>query len=226
MGLVAISSSIEDYLKTIYALKQDGLVATTGLIAEKLSVAPASVTGMVKKLESAIPPLAERHPGEGVDLTGEGRLAALRTLRRHRLIEQFLMEVLHYPWDEVHEEADRLEHVISPLFEERLAMLLGQPEFDPHGDPIPDADLNLPPTPFTELAKLEEGDQAIVRRIRRDEPEMLRYLAQVGLLPGARVVILQQAGLSQSIRLQVGLVETSIGEDLGRSIWVEKEDRR
>jgi DtxR family Mn-dependent transcriptional regulator len=220
-----LSGSVEDYLKAIYKLTEEGTPATTGRIAERLDVAPASVTGMVKKLESASPPLAEREARSAVHLTKDGRRAALQTVRRHRLLEQFLLEVLHYRWDEIHDEAERLEHVVSQLFVERLALLLGDPEFDPHGDPIPDADLNVPACRFQRLADLGPGDTAIVRRIRDDRPELLRYLAGVGLRPGVRITVETISPLSETIQVDVDNQDVTIGLNVGEVILVAPAPR-
>lgn len=220
-GNPELSASVDDYLKTIYKLTDEGLPATTGRIAEMLSVAPASVTGMIKRLEGTSPPLAARKARSGVRLTEDGRRAALRTVRRHRLLEQFLLEVLDYRWDEIHDEADRLEHAVSPVFVKRIAHLLGEPEFDPHGDPIPDAELNVPPHQFQLLIDVTEGHSAIVRRIRDDKPELLRYLSSIGLRPGAEVQVDFVNSLAGTIQLRVGDQAVTIGVPIGEVILVE-----
>ena len=139
----SISQATGDYLKTIYELTREHGRASTNQIAESLQVTPASVTGMIKKLASADPPLVDYQKHQGVLLTEEGKKAALEIVRHHRLLEMFLHEKLGYEWDEVDAEADRLEHFISEEFEERIAQSLGNPQFDPHGDPIPTRDLYL-----------------------------------------------------------------------------------
>ena len=143
------SQSVEDYLKAVYELTREAERASTNGLAEYLDVAAASVTGMLQKLAESEPPLLEYRKHRGVQLTKEGEKVALETIRHHRLLELFLHEILGYDWDEVHEEADRLEHFISERFEERIAAALGNPQHDPHGDPIPGADLSLPEAPQT-----------------------------------------------------------------------------
>ncbi|MEJ2757300.1 MAG: metal-dependent transcriptional regulator [Anaerolineales bacterium] len=156
-----LTQSIEDYLKAIFELTQkDGRASTTQL-AEYLNVTPASVTGMIKKLSTTTPPLLEYKKHRGVILTSQGRDVALEILRHHRLLELFLHKVLDYPWDEVDEEADRLEHVISEKFEDRIAKALGNPEYDPHGDPIPTKELVIPDITHTPLSILRPGQSAI-----------------------------------------------------------------
>jgi DtxR family Mn-dependent transcriptional regulator len=218
-----LSRSVEDYLKTIYRLTEEGTTATTGRIAERLAVAPASVTGMVKKLEASEPPLVKRQARAGVHLTRDGEQAALRIVRRHRLLEQFLLEVLHYHWDEIHEEAERLEHVVSPQFVERLSLLLGGPSFDPHGAPIPDEDLNVPERQLAKLTDLTEGDSATVRRIRGDNPELLRYLADVGLQPGVDLEVQSANPVAGTIEVRLAGTNTTIGHNVGEAILVERK---
>ncbi|NPV75292.1 MAG: metal-dependent transcriptional regulator [Anaerolineae bacterium] len=218
-----LTESIQDYLKVIYDLTQEGGGASTTRIADRLSVAPASVTNMLQKLAEREPPLVEYRKHYGVELTGEGRLAALRTIRRHRLIEQFLMQLLRYSWDEVHVEAERLEHAISPLFEERLAMLLGEPRFDPHGDPIPDADLALPESCASPLKEIAIGQLVRVCRVRSDDPALLRYLDELGLRPGllVRVTAYQPVDQTRRVWLVDQEKEVVLGPELGKAVMVE-----
>jgi DtxR family Mn-dependent transcriptional regulator len=218
-----LTESVEDYLKTIYELAlQEGKTAT-GRIAERLAVAPASVSGMLRKLAGREPPLVMYRKHGTVSLTKEGRRAALRTLRRHRLIEQFLKEALGYRWDEVHRDAERLEHAASLLLEQRLERFLRQPRFDPHGDPIPDADLRVPPTRAVPLFRLSAGSAAVVERVPSDSPETLRYLEQKGLVPGARVRLLDLQPVDGTLRVEVMAKDevVVIGSPLGESILVE-----
>jgi DtxR family Mn-dependent transcriptional regulator len=163
---------IEDYLKTIYDLSATSGRATTNQIAERLGVTAASVTNMLQKLAATQPPLVEYRKHRGVVLTPDGEKVALEILRHHRLIEMFLHQALGFSWDEVHAEADRLEHVISEELEERIAVSLGDPPHDPHGDPIPTRDLRLPsPTTLT-LAQLRPPQQATIQRVRDANPEL------------------------------------------------------
>jgi DtxR family Mn-dependent transcriptional regulator len=184
-----LTQSTQDYLKHIFELTEGGGAASTNDLASRLGVKPASVTGMVQKLASAEPPLVDYQKHQGVRLTPEGEQAALEVLRHHRLIESWLVQSLGYTWDEVHEEACRLEHVISEDFEARIAAALGHPTRDPHGDPIPDEDLVMPEDDLTPLSALRPPQQAVIRRVIGEEPTFLRYLEELGLMPGAQIEI-------------------------------------
>ena len=178
---------MEDYLKSIHHLT-DGDRVSTSEIAEYLGVSPSSVTSMLAKLEDR--GLADYEKYEGVLLTEEGETVALEVLRHHRLLESYLAEHLDYDWSEVHDEADRLEHHISEEFERRIAASLDDPEVDPHGDPIPGADLAPPEAAeTTRLADHAVGDEVIVERVRDRESEELDYLAEAGITPGTRLAI-------------------------------------
>ena len=148
-----LSDSIQDYLKIIYELTQSGETASTTALARRLGIAPASVTGMMQKLASTKPALVEYHKHQGVTLTAAGKRAALEVIRHHRLIEAWLVQALGYSWDEVHEEAEKLEHALSEDLERRIAAAMGQPDRDPHGEPIPSVDLVMPKDPGIALAK-------------------------------------------------------------------------
>ncbi|MEK6220693.1 MAG: metal-dependent transcriptional regulator, partial [Chloroflexota bacterium] len=176
-----ISQSIEDYIKAIYKIAGDDGRASTSQLAEYLDVTPASVTGMIQKLSAADKPLLDYKKHRGVILTPKGKKVALETLRHHRLLEVFLHESLDFPWDEVHDEADRLEHVISEKFEESMAIALGNPKHDPHGDPIPRRDLTMPSSSATSLVDLRPGQKAIVKRVQDDDPKLLRHLSEQGV---------------------------------------------
>ena len=178
----SLSTSVENYLKAIWVLAEGGSVSTNDLAAQ-LGVTAPSVTGMLNKLARLGLVTYERY--RGASLTPEGRAQALRLLRRHRLIETFLIDYLDYTWDEVHEEAEEMEHVISERFTERLASKLGQPEFDPHGDPIPQSDGTIPRQAGAALASLEVGQKLVVTRILSQESEVLTYLFGLGVRPGA-----------------------------------------
>ena len=183
------SQSTEDYLKAVYELTLEADRASTNALAEYLEIAPASVTGMLQKLAEGEKPLLEYRKHRGVALTEEGQRAALETIRHHRLIELFLVQILGYEWHEVHDEADRLEHVISEKFEMRIAEALGDPEHDPHGDPIPRADLTIPDSAQTLLSGLKAGDRGVVKRVRDTFPDLLKRLNDEGLVPGAEFEI-------------------------------------
>jgi DtxR family Mn-dependent transcriptional regulator len=194
---------IEDYLKTIYDLTAFNGRATTNQIAERMEVTPASVTNMVQKLASTEPPLLDYRKHRGVKLTPEGEKVALEIIRHHRLLEMFLHQTLGYSWDEVHEEADRLEHVISEELEERIATSLGDPLHDPHGDPIPSRDLHLPLTSEVALSQLRPTQIAEVRRVRDGDPELLRYLSEMGIKPDARLKILDFSPFDNNLQVQI-----------------------
>jgi DtxR family transcriptional regulator, Mn-dependent transcriptional regulator len=217
------SQSIEDYLKAIYELTRGEEPISTTQIATQLDIAPASVTSMLKKLATQEPPLVVYTRHYGVKLTESGRETALRIIRRHRLLEQFLLEYLGYAWDEIHEEAERLEHAISPLFEQRLADRLGEPDFDPHGDPIPRPDLTLPHSRVIPLKRLKAGQIAMIRRVQTSEPGLLRYLGERGIRPNATVEMLEQVRYDRTLHIRINREskEQVIGGELGDMILVE-----
>jgi len=217
------SQSVEDYLKAIYELTQQQKSISTNQIAAQLKVAPASVTSMLKKLALQEPPLVNYTPHYGASLTERGRMIALRTIRRHRLLEQFLLEYLGYSWDEIHEEAERLEHAISERFEQRLAERLGQPDFDPHGDPIPAADLSMPKSRVVSLNRLEPGQAAVVRRVHSSDAGLLRYLGACGIRPEAEVKMIEQVVFDQTLHIQISgqSGKQVLGGELGAIIYVE-----
>jgi DtxR family Mn-dependent transcriptional regulator len=188
-----LSDVMEDYLKTIYVLRQEtGERVSTSAIAERMSVTSPTVTSMVDKLEER--GLVEREKYRGVEPTPEGETVAIEVLRHHRLIEAYLATELDYDWTDVHDEADRLEHHISERFEERIAELLDNPRVDPHGDPIPRADLSPPEdAPGHRLIECEKGDCVIVRRVRHCTDEELRYLSESGITPGGELEVVDIA---------------------------------
>ena len=218
-----LSQSIEDYLKAIYEIADKETRATTNQIAEYLKVTPASVTGMIKKLAITDPPLLEYQKHQGVMLTEDGEKIALETIRHHRLLELFLHQILEYPWDEVDEEAHRLEHVISEKFEERIAKALGDPEYDPHGDPIPNKDLTLPASAATSLKELRPGQKAIIRRVRDTDSNLLRHLSGLGVIPNAQVEIKDYSEFDENIHILVeGKSEIAVlGPRITEQIFVE-----
>jgi DtxR family transcriptional regulator, Mn-dependent transcriptional regulator len=177
-----ISDAVENYAKAIYAIQQRSGTVTTNAIAERLGVTAASASGMVKKLDSL--GLVTHVPYKGVELTEDGERLALEVIRHHRLLELYLAESLDVPWDRVHAEAEVLEHVLSEELEELIAAKLGNPTVDPHGDPIPTADLVIEEHPTSSLADLNPGARATFVRISDFDPEMLRYLAERGIAPG------------------------------------------
>jgi DtxR family Mn-dependent transcriptional regulator len=195
-----LSSSIEDYVTTIWRLSEDGGQATGLAIATALGVSQASVTGMCKRLDSL--GLVSYEPYQAVELTEAGRAVALENVRHHRLIELFLHRALDMPWDEVHEEAEILEHHISERLEARIAAWLDNPQFDPHGDPIPQLDGSMPALDCTKLSAVEPNTKATVQRVTAGDPERLRYLAQLGVQPGRSIVVLQHAPFDGPVTLR------------------------
>jgi DtxR family transcriptional regulator, Mn-dependent transcriptional regulator len=197
------TTSIQDYLKNIFDLTRDGETASTTALAARLGIAPASVTGMVQKLAAAEPPLVHYRKHQGTTLTAEGEQAALRVIRHHRLLETYLVTMLGYSWDNVHEEACRLEHVISEEFEAKIAAALGNPERDPHGDPIPDANLRLPADTSTPLSALRAGQRATILMVRSDDPEFLRHMDEIGLLPGVSLHVKNYSQFDQNLAVEI-----------------------
>ncbi len=220
-----LTQSIEDYLKAIYELSQRGERASTTDLAAYLNVSPASVTGMIQKLSSTEPPLVEYQKHRGVTLTEAGEKVALETIRHHRLIELFLHQILNYPWDEVHDEADRLEHVISEKFERAIANALGHPEHDPHGDPIPGPDLTLPKATATLLADLRPPQYGIVKRVRDTDPELLRHLSEIGVVPDAAIEVTAYSEFDGNLELNLpGLNKRVVlGPRITNQIYIDLE---
>ena len=197
------TQATEDYLKAIYELCANHDRASTGRIAALLGVTPASVTGMLQKLAQDDPPLLNYRKRRGAVLTPAGLQIALKTIRQHRLLERFLHDELGYSWDEVHDEAERLEHVISEELEERLVQLLDDPQHDPHGAPIPARDLSVPEMATTCLIDLRPGQRAAVRRVYDRDPELLRLLARLGLTLHAVITILPLEPERDGVRLRL-----------------------
>jgi len=217
-----LTQSIQDYLKHIFELTEDGNPASTNDLAARLGVKPASVTGMVQKLASTEPPLVDYQKHQGVTLTPAGERAALEVLRHHRLLETWLVQSLGYSWDEVHEEACRLEHVISDDFEARMAAALGNPSRDPHGDPIPDADLVMPSDETLPLASLRPAQKAVLLRVNDEEPAFLRHLEELGLIPGAKLEITSFSSFDNNLTVAVnGHPAAVLGPAITSKIFVE-----
>ena len=218
-----LTQSIQDYLKQIYELNENGENASTSQLAEQLKVAPASVTGMLQKLASSRLPLVHYKKHQGVTLTGAGERAALEIIRHHRLLETYLVSVLGYTWDEVHKEACRLEHAISEDFETRIASALGNPTRDPHGAPIPDKDLKLPSFKAYRLAALRNDESATIQRVPDEEPALLRYLGEVGIVPEARVTVSNYSELDGDLTLRVEGREENIvlGTTITNQIFIK-----
>jgi DtxR family transcriptional regulator, Mn-dependent transcriptional regulator len=214
------TEAIEDYAKAIYALslRGDGTV-TTNALAERLGVTPASVSAMVKRLADR--GLAEHVPYQGVALTAEGRRVALEVLRHHRLLELYLAEHLGVPWDRVHEEAEALEHVLSEDLEARIAAKLGNPTHDPHGDPIPDAGLNIDEGQTRSLSDCEPGTRGSFARVSDADPEMLRYLDERGVRLGDELEVVERQPFDGPLTVRFGDAEHVLGGALARAMRVE-----
>ena len=186
-----LSNAVQDYAKAIWTLAQRSTEpVSTSAIADRLEVSPASASAMVKRLEAL--GLATREPYHGVRLTPSGERVALEVVRHHRLLELYLADALAMSWDRVHEEAEVLEHAISPELSELIATKLGDPTHDPHGDPIPTRDGHIDEEPTRSLANLEPGDRGLFVRVSDSDPDMLRYLAERGIAPGDRFEVLER----------------------------------
>ena len=218
--IVNCSPAIEDYLKAIYALHQEHPQVTTSLVAEHLGFAPPSVTGMLQKLAKL--DLIRYTPYHGVTLTDRGQRVALEVLRHHRLVELFLVKELGYSWEEVHAEAEVLEHVMSETLEARIAARLGHPTIDPHGDPIPFADGSLPICLGQPLTRLSLGATGQITRVTDQHPDRLRYLADLGLVPGTIVTMRARAPFDGPLSVSVENVVHHLDNQMARSILVHE----
>ncbi len=221
-----LSDTVEDYLKVIYNLSTDAQRVGTGQIADMLNVSPASVTDMVQRLAEENPPLLDYLKHQGVALTEEGEKAALEIIRHHRLLELFLHEILGYSWDQVHVEADCLEHVISEEFEERVAAVLGDPQRGLHGEPIPSRNLVMPDQNTCYLHDLRPEQNGIVHSVNDDDPGFLRFLESHGLVPGAEFAVLDFSPYDDNLRLQVAgkKEEIVLGSSVTSQVQVEVID--
>lgn len=219
-ALPELTGPVEDYLKVIYELELRGGVAGTNEIAAALRIAAPSVSGMIRRLSGQ--GLVTHEPYRGVQLTREGRRAALRTIRRHRVIESYLTQALGYPWDRVHDEAERLEHAASDELIDRMAAAIGEPETDPHGAPIPSREGTMGAEPaLSPLAELAAGAQARIARVGDRDGERLRYLSNLGMAIGAEVELVSREPYDGPITLKVGGKRRVIGPELARHIFVE-----
>jgi DtxR family Mn-dependent transcriptional regulator len=215
-----VTAPVEDYLKVIFELESAAGVAGTNEIAAELGFAPASVSGMVRRLAEQGLITHERY--RGVKLTKSGRRAALRTIRRHRVIEAYLTRALGMPWDRVHDEAERLEHAASDELVDRMAAAIGEPTTDPHGAPIPTREGTLEEPPLRTLAEIRVGERVSVQRVGDRDPGQLRYLAELGITPGRQVEVVSRAPFDGPIELRVGRGTRSIGPALARQILVRR----
>ena len=231
-----LSPAVEDYLKTIYHLREEseGLASsseaepwvgvTTQAVASRLGVSSPSATAMIKKLAAL--GLARHTPYRGVELSEGGEKVALEVIRHHRLSETFLTQVLGVEWDRAHEEADKWEHVLSEEVEARMAALLGDPTHDPHGAPIPTLDGRVARASGAPLAQAEAGERVVVRRVRDEDGELLRHLGAVGLVPGAEVEVLRAVPAEGVLQLRISGQGCVIGLAPASAVVVEKAEAR
>ncbi len=218
MELRPVSQAVEDYVKAIYLLEQREGKVTTKALAVALDVAAPSVTAMIKRLHGMR--LVRHTRYRGVSLSPTGRRMALEVIRHHRLLELYLVEALGLPWDQVHEEAERLEHFISEELEERIAERLGHPVADPHGDPIPTKGGEVEQPTYLSLSELSPGSAAVIKRVTDQAPDKLRYLGDLGLFPDVRVTLLDKAPFGGPMSLEVGKTRCTLGDELARRIYV------
>jgi DtxR family Mn-dependent transcriptional regulator len=215
------SPAVEDYLKAIYSLTAAGDSASTNDLAARLGVSTGSVSAMVKKLDDES--LVEHAPYRGVELTDEGRNVALRVLRRHRLIELFLARSLDMPWEDLHDEAEILEHAMSDELIELIARRLGDPQFDPHGDPIPARDLTIAQRATESLAELQPGETGLFVRVSDSNSEMLRYLTEQGIAIGARVEMIERQPFDGPCTITIDGAAHTLGMTLARAMQIDRD---
>ncbi|CAN5488753.1 metal-dependent transcriptional regulator [soil metagenome] len=213
-----------DYLAAIYELGQEYDRVTTSVLSERMNVSPAATSSMLKRLEESS--FVDRSAADGIRLTEQGRLAALQLLRRHRLLEVFLVQVMGYTWDQVEIEAHRLEHAISASFVERMDSLCNYPTHCPHGDPIPRKDGTLPDEHLVSLLKLKPGSQGVLRRVATNDAQILRYLSHLHLIPGHTVKLVEMAPFNGPVTLGITSQESHtqttqiLGSELAEKLFV------
>ncbi len=211
--------AIEDYLKAVYKLQENAEAASTNAIADRMGVSAASVTNMMKRLSET--GLVEHRPYQAITLTDAGSKIALEIIRHHRLLEVYMAEALGFTWDQVDAEAERLEHVISEEFEDKIDAMLGYPTTDPHGSPIPGKDGSIAPTNHDRLSDIDPGHTVVIRRVTDTEPTLLRYLDKLGLRPENRVDVVKKEPFEGPMLLQVGGEEHHVGHQVASSVLVE-----
>lgn len=217
---MVLTQAVEDYLKAIFKLETGKKGVSTTNLAASMDVSSASATNMIKRLAEM--KLVDYQSYKGARLTEAGRKIALEIIRHHRLLELYLMEIMGYSWDEVHDEAEKLEHHISEQFEDKIAELLGDPTHDPHGDPIPTKDGIMPEMKEQPLVQAEENHSYIIGRVKDQDPERLRYLEKEGLLPGVHLTITEKAPFNGPLTLQIEGEQKIIGRDLATTIFITK----
>lgn len=216
------SVAMREYLAEIYRLQEDEPTVSTTSLAERLDVSAPAVPRMLKRMKSA--GYVKHIPYQGVELTERGRREALRELRRHRILEVFMVDVMGFRWDEVHEHADQLGQGLNDAITKRMAEMTNHPTRCPHGEPIPDEEGNLPEVNDICIINLGVGHKGAISRVRTHEPERLQYFASLGLVPGAEFSIAGRAPFNGPMRLQLDREEVVLGVELTKSLWVTKED--
>lgn len=219
----SLTQPIQDYLKHIYDLTMNGEAASTTDLAARLDVKPASVTGMIQRLSRSQPPLVNYQKHQGVTLTEAGRRAALEVIRHHRLLETWLAQTLGYSWDEVHQEAERLEHVISEEMEGRIAAALGYPARDPHGDPIPTADLDMPEDKLVPLSALRPPQEGRIVRVQSADAAFLRHVEGLKFTPGARIKVTGYSPYDNNLTVENEHGSAVIGLTISSKIFVAQD---
>ena len=218
-----LTRSVEDYLKSIYHLSSQGGFATTSDIAAMLEIAPPSVSGMMKRLSET--GLIEHVPYRGVQLTHQGRRAALQMIRRHRILELYLTQQLGYDWGDVHEEAERLEHAVSEKLIDRMAGALGDPRYDPHGAPIQTAAGEIEEAELVTLADAAVGATLLLRQVGDEDQARLHYLAEQGLTPGTRLTVVERQPFNGPTTVGLGAVTRVVGQELAALLWCQEVGR-
>ncbi len=216
------SAAMREYLAEIYRLQEDAPTVSTTSLAERLDVSPPAVPRMLKRLKSG--GLVKHIPYQGVELTERGRIEALKELRRHRILEVFLVQVMNFTWDEAHEHAHDLGVGLNDSITERMAEMTNQPSRCPHGEPIPDAEGNLPEIEDVCIINLGVGQKGEISRVRTHDPERLQYFASLGIVPTAHYEILGRAPFNGPMRLKVGRDEVVLGIELTKALWVSTEE--
>ena len=219
-----LTAADQDYVKAVFRLQSLGRTVSTSSLASLLGVTPASVSGMLRKLSRSKLLVHRRY--RGARLTARGRRAAIEIIRRHRLVELFLVEVLKLPWDIVHEEAEKLEHAISDSVLDRIDELLGYPEFDPHGAPIPPSGGSFVDVRGTRLDRIEPGLVGRVCQVGDDDPAILRYLSETGLVPGAKVCIRDRLAFDGTVVLEVSGQRFNISPKVASAVWIEADKKK
>ena len=217
-----LTISIQDYLKNIYELTEKGESASTNALAQRMKISAPSVTGMIQKLASSKPALVEYQKHQGTTLTKEGKKAALEVIRHHRLLEAWLVQTLGYSWDEVHEEAEKLEHVISEDFERRIAAAMGHPTRDPHGELIPTEELVMPEDNSTPLSSMRPSQTGTVQCVKAADTELLRYLESLGLIPDAEIEVKDYSPFDHNLTVKVGRKTTVLGLNITSKIFIKE----